>query len=48
MVYLETPRKTVLQHRKATIPPTTLEKMYRFLDMPLREEAHEVVYVRRD
>ena len=47
IIYIETSRKEVMKHRSESIPKSVLEKMYRILDMPLSEEAHEVLYIRR-
>jgi putative nucleotidyltransferase with HDIG domain len=46
IVYIETSRQNVAKHRQETIPQKVLEKMYRSLDLPLRTEAHEVIYQR--
>jgi predicted kinase len=46
IVYLETSRQNVMKHRHESIPQKVLEKMYRSLDLPLRTEAHEVIYLR--
>lgn len=46
IIYLETSRKNVFKNRNSEIPTTILEKMYRNLDMPLKEEAHEVEWMR--
>ena len=47
IVYLETSRQEVSKHRNETIPKAVLAKMYRILDIPLKEEAHEVEFLRR-
>jgi putative nucleotidyltransferase with HDIG domain len=48
IVYIETSRAVILKHRQEHIPKTILEKMYRIIDIPLQEEVHEVVFIRRD
>jgi putative nucleotidyltransferase with HDIG domain len=46
IVYIETSRENVYKSRHETIPAIVLEKMYRILEVPTRNEAHEVEYIR--
>jgi putative nucleotidyltransferase with HDIG domain len=44
IIYIETSKKNVQKNRHADIPNAVLEKMYRNLEVPLSEEAHEVLF----
>jgi len=46
IVYVETSTANLFQRRKGEIKDEVIYRMMRMLDVPLRNEAHEVVYLR--
>ncbi len=46
IVYIETSMRNIIAARRDYIPVENLLKMQRILDMPTRDEAHEVEYIR--
>ncbi len=48
IVYIETSKKNLFQRRKGEIPDLVIYKMMRMLELPLWDEAHEIVYLRNE